>query len=136
MVNAGINYWAVLVAGIAYMVLGAVWYSPLLFAKTWLAAVGKSEDEIKAAHSPGTYIWAFVASFLTGYGIARIMIWTNGSSVSDALKIALVIGVCFVLTSFSINDCFEHRRCKLTVINILYHVIGILIIGIIIGAWR
>jgi hypothetical protein len=34
------NHWAVLVSALTLWVLGAVWYSPALFAKPWMAALG------------------------------------------------------------------------------------------------
>ena len=43
MESMGINYWAVLVAGVAYMVLGAIWYTPALFGNAWLKAIGKTK---------------------------------------------------------------------------------------------
>ena len=136
MMSSGINYWAVLVAGVAYMALGAIWYAPPIFGNTWLKGIGKTKEQIASSSSAMNYIWALIASFVAAYGIARIMVWTGGSSITDGLKVAFVAGICFVLTSFSVNDCFEHRPKGLTIGNILYHVIGLLIAGVIIGAWR
>jgi len=36
----GINLWSMLVAAIATMVVGFLWYSPLLFARPWMVAMG------------------------------------------------------------------------------------------------
>ena len=33
---AKINVWAVILAGISYLIIGALWYSPLLFGKLWI----------------------------------------------------------------------------------------------------
>jgi hypothetical protein len=35
-----INYLAVLVAGLAFVALGFLWYSPILFAKPWSKMMG------------------------------------------------------------------------------------------------
>ena len=44
----GVNLWSVLVAGIATMVVGFVWYSPLLLARPWMVAMGYDpEDKAK-----------------------------------------------------------------------------------------
>ena len=42
----GINIWAVLVSIVAMMVIGALWYSPVLFGNTWLRLIGKKPEEI------------------------------------------------------------------------------------------
>lgn len=35
-----VNLWSVLGAAVAAMVIGFIWYSPLLFAKPWMLAMG------------------------------------------------------------------------------------------------
>ncbi len=45
-----VNLWAALGAAVATMVMGFVWYSPLLFAKPWMVAMGYDPgDKAKAA---------------------------------------------------------------------------------------
>ncbi len=46
MQDVDINYVAVIVTALVPMVLGAVWYSPALFAGPWMRAVGRREDEL------------------------------------------------------------------------------------------
>lgn len=41
-----INYLAVLVAAVLNMAIGALWYSPVLFAKPWMKAIGKSMKDM------------------------------------------------------------------------------------------
>lgn len=132
---AGINYLAVVVAALAYMVLGAIWYSPLLFGQAWMQGIGKSKEQVAADSSPANYIGALVMSFIAAYGIARLMLWTGRDTIADGIVLGLFIGVCFVLTSMGVNDLFEGRRKSLTVINIVYHITGLILVGVIIGAW-
>ena len=49
MQTTGVNYLAVLVAGIVYFALGAVWYARPVFGKAWMEGVGKTEEQIKAS---------------------------------------------------------------------------------------
>ena len=41
----GVNLWAVLASGLATMVVGFVWYSPLLFARPWMVLMGYNPDD-------------------------------------------------------------------------------------------
>jgi len=136
MTVATVNYLAVLVAGAAYMILGAFWYTPSLFGNAWMKGIGKTKEQITAEFSPLKLVWAAICALVAAYGVARIMSWTGGDSLVDGLLVGLLVGVCFVLTSFWVNDTFEGRRKDLTVINSLYHLIGLMIVGIIIGIWR
>jgi hypothetical protein len=43
-----LNFLAILVAAVAAFVLGALWYSPVLFAKQWMKAHGYTPDKLEA----------------------------------------------------------------------------------------
>jgi hypothetical protein len=67
-----VNVWAVLPAAIASMVIGFLWYSPLLFAKPGMTAMGYDpEDKARIAamqKSAGPkYGVSFLASLLAGF---------------------------------------------------------------------
>jgi len=131
-----INYWALLVGAVAYMMLGALWYSPVLFGNAWMRGIGKTKEQVAADFKPINYLVALMTSFLAAYGVARLMVWTGGDSIRDALIISLLAGICFVLTTIGVNDVFEKRPSGLTFINVLYHLCGFMIIGVLVGAWR
>jgi Protein of unknown function (DUF1761) len=135
METVSINFLAVFVAGVAYMILGALWYSPLLFGNAWMKGIGKTKEQVAKDFSPVNYILAIILSFIAAYGIARLMLWSGGNTVVDAIKISIVCGVCFVLATIGVNDVFEKRVKCLTVINILYHLVGFIVIGIILAVW-
>lgn len=136
MATSGVNYLAVVVAAGVYFLLGALWYSKSLFGKAWMQGIGKTEEQLKAAFSPWKLVWTFVASFLAAYGIARIMSWIPGATLASAIMVSVLVGVCFVLSVTSMNDVMEGRSKTLTAINVLYDLVGFLLMGVIIGAWR
>ena len=49
----GINPWAVLVASVATMVIGFLWYSPILFARPWMRLMGCDPEDTSGLHSQG-----------------------------------------------------------------------------------
>jgi hypothetical protein len=134
--QTSINYLAVLVAGVAYMILGALWYSPVLFGNMWMKKIGKTKEQVAADFSLLNYLWALILSLLVAYGIARIALWTNVTGIWDGIVIGLLAGVTFVFTTMGLNDIFEKRPGSLAAINIIYHIIGFVIVGLIIGVWR
>ena len=129
------NYLAILIAAVAYFVLGALWYSPVLFGNAWLKGTGKTKEQVAADHSPMNYVIGLVTAFVSSYGIARILLWTHQGSIAAGIKIGLFVGVCFTLMAFFMNDAFEHRPKSLTFVNALYHIVGCIIAGLIIGAF-
>ena len=59
---SGISWLAVVVAIVANMVLGFVWYGPI-FGKAWMKAVGKSEDEL--TQSAGMYLVPVISTLVS-----------------------------------------------------------------------
>ena len=50
-----VNLWAVLGSAVATMVIGFLWYSPMLFAKPWMVAMGYDPaDKAKIAEMQKT----------------------------------------------------------------------------------
>lgn len=47
MPEVNINYLAVLIAAIVSMIVGGLWYSPILFGKMWTKAMGWNEETMK-----------------------------------------------------------------------------------------
>ncbi len=60
----GINYVAVAAAAVGAFVLGALWYSPLLFGKEWMKLRGAAAGTVADARpSPGLMAAEFVRGF-------------------------------------------------------------------------
>jgi hypothetical protein len=64
MENLYINHLAVWVCALANLVLGALWYSPLLFYKGWLKKSGLNEDHMAKANPVKTYGLAFLFAWI------------------------------------------------------------------------
>jgi hypothetical protein len=136
MQSGSVNFLSVLVAAVAYWLLGALWFSKALFGKTWMKGIEKTEEQLKQGFSKMAFIWCYVWSFIAAYGIARIMVWTGSTSIGQGILIGLLAGITFTLAPFVINNLFERRSKSLIMINASYHVVALVISGIIIGAWR
>lgn len=131
-----INWLAVLVAGLAYFFLGAIWYS-LLFGKKWQsynAAAMNASDAKKGAF--GIMLFSFVLMLICAFGLALIISRFNLSGWLSGLKIGLITGVCFAATAIHISYIYEKRPLGLHLINGLYNVLGNVIAAVIIAVWQ
>src|SRR5690349_14409645 len=63
----GVNYLAVLVAAVIIFLLGGLWYSPVLFAKRWVALQKKSMEEMQSAGGAGNYVQVFLCGLVIAY---------------------------------------------------------------------
>ena len=132
-----INYIAVVVAIVVNMALGAAWYSPLLFAKPWMAANDLTEESIREGGSPTRgYIVALIASIVIAFAIALFGQASGVDTAVEGLLLGLAAGLGFVATTFAANYIFESRPLKLYLINAGYPIVSFTLIGLLIGAWQ
>ncbi len=136
--EVSINYLAVLVAAIANMALGALWYSKLLFAKPWMAAIGKSEEEIKELAGKGmarTYTLAFVSALVMSFVLAHFVDYTMATTIAGGLQAGFWPWLGFVATTNLSTILFEWRPSKLYYINMGYYLVALGVMGIILAVW-
>lgn len=129
---AGLNWWAILVATAAAFVLGYVWYGPV-FGKAWVAALGKTEDEIQP--SPTPFVVSFVAALATCVVVAALMSGLGMTGAADGAVLGLLTGIGFIAASTASDTAFCGWSWKLWAIQAGYRVVYSAIMGAIIGGW-
>src|SRR5881397_3670753 len=88
MPTANINILAVLVAAVLTFVLGAVWYSPVLFAKQWMAAQGYTPEKLEEMKRRGVtraYAVSVLCYLVTAYVMALLASYTNSTTLARAV---------------------------------------------------
>lgn len=133
--NVSINYWAVLVATAAAMVVGAVWYSPILFAKPWMALVGKRQEDMKKGVGP-LYAITAVATLLCAYILAHFVDYTGANTWLLGLQTGFWAWLGFVAPTILVESLFAGRAWKLYVITVGHHLVSLLVMGAILAAWK
>lgn len=130
MPTTDINFWMVLVGAIAYMLVGAVWYSPALFGKEWERLSGK------AMGSAGSgYALSAVASLIVSFGLAYLIGITDLGGVHGSVELAASVWVFFVATTMAANAVFSAMPWRLYAINAGYPLAGFIVVAGLIGRW-
>jgi Protein of unknown function (DUF1761) len=134
-----INWIAVIVAALAYFVLGALWYSKLLFAKRWIADLKIDVNHPDAKKGMGmmfggSLVLMFVQCLALAILAGRIEGITN-TWLSGA-KLGALTGCCFSAAAVGVNYLYEKKPVSLFLINAGYAIVGNIIAGIIICCWR
>ena len=130
-----LNWLAVVVAAVVYFALGALWYSPVLFAKPWMAAAG-----VDPQRADTNYAVLFGGSFL-GYlvisiGLGLFVRALGATTIGDGLEIGLIAGIAFSATTTAINNAYEGRPLALFLINAGYNILGFGIAGALLASWQ
>lgn len=131
-----INWIAVLVAGLVYFFLGAIWYTSL-FGKKWRSYNSSLMNNTNAKKGAGVIMLiSFILMLICAFGLALIIIRLDISGWMSGLKIGLITGICFSATAVHISYLYEKRPLGLHLINGLYNVAGNIIAAMIICSWR
>ena len=135
-----VNLWSVLVAAIATMAIGFLWYSPILFARPWMVLMGYDpDDKAKLAEmqkgAGKLYVISFVASLVAAFVLSKIIFGLAINSALYGLKVGFAVWLGFVATVQLTDSLFSKKPAKLFLINTGYQLVCYLAMGAIIGAW-
>jgi hypothetical protein len=127
---ANLDWIGIMLCGIASMVLGGLWYSPLLFGKSWQRGAGLSDEELARGNMALIYGGAFLLSLAAAVIFALlaghrhgILPWTLAGAGAGAL----------VAAAFGINYLFERRSLSQWLINGGYHLLQFILFGLILA---
>jgi len=130
------NPWAVVAAVMVNMVIGALWYSPLLFGNRWLKAIGKRPEDISQEDASKSMALSIVPATVSALLLALACGMLNIQTAAGALLTALMISVGFIgMNAFNLV-LFEGRSMVVTVINTGYTWVSFSVGAIIIALWR
>ena len=132
---ADLNWLAVLVAGLAYFVLGAVWYTDALMGKQYRAALGLDPNQA-GKPEPMPLVINLVGWLVSALALALVMEASGASGVGDGILFGLVVGVGIVLSQMLVMTTYENRGNALFKVNAPYVVLGYTLMGIILATWR
>jgi len=136
-----INYLAIVVAAIASMIIGFIWYGPL-FGKTWMQLSGITQEKIDAAKAKGmtkTYIIAFVGSLVMSNVLAHSLVFAAAFYKVSGMPAGLMSGfwnwLGFVATVTLGAVLWEGKPWKLWVLTNGYYLVSLLVMGVILALW-
>jgi hypothetical protein len=135
MLTFSLNWLAVLVALIANMVVGALWFGPL-FGKQWMKELGLTMEDIEGSDMVKPYGIAILNSFLMAFILANVIHWTGTSTLFGGVLLGLLMWVGFSGFSFAANHAFEGRSAPLWFYNSFGFLFGLIIQGAILGIWQ
>src|SRR5258708_10787693 len=113
----GVNLWAVLVSALATMVVGFVWYSPLLFARRWMVLMGLDPDdkakiaEMQKSAGP-SYALSLVASALAAAVVGEIIAIAPIGTALDGLKAGLPVSLAFATPVQTTHSLFLQQPAQ------------------------
>ena len=133
------NFWPILVASIVAFAIGALWYSPILFGKEWMALNKMSASDVDAAKAKGVwkmYVSQFVITLIS-YSVLGFLVVSSGMwGASNGAFLGFFLWLGFVMPIGASGLFWEKKPFKLVLINVVGTLLTLVIGGAIIGAWK
>lgn len=130
-----INYLAVLVAVVANMLIGYVYYARPVLGNTWMKLIGKSPEELKKG-AGAAMGWMLLFAVIEAYVLAFFVDYTTAASVGAGAVTGIWIWLGFALPILGGDNVFSGRPRKLLVLQLGYHLISLVVMGAILAAWQ
>jgi len=136
-----LNYWAILVASVLSMVLGAIWYGPL-FGKKWMEIVGADANDIMARkkmqkEAGKLYVVQFILTLFQTWVLAIYI----QSALSDigGIENAIWIWAAFVMPTIAGSAMWNNDSSKISWARFLiqggYQLVLFIMFGLILTWW-
>ena len=133
-----VNYLAVLVAALATIFIGALWYSPLLFHRIWVKAHGYSEEKVEQMRKTAgrAFIVSLFCYIVMAFVLAVLVSWVGVASVGQGALLGLLVWVGFLATLGLTAHMFSEKRLSTYLIDAGYQLVYSVVMGVIVATWR
>jgi hypothetical protein len=129
-----INYLAVLVAGIARMALGSLWYSPVLFLKQWLRLQNMTPEDMKPGF-PKAIAVDVVGSLVMAFVLVHAVHYAGAATAPQGAAVGFFNWLGFVAVVTLAMNVYERKPLALFFINNGFQLIALVIMGVILAVW-
>jgi hypothetical protein len=134
--HLGFNHLAIFVSAIMQWLLGAIWYSPALFAKPWMAMVGIQKGADNKKTMIAGMIMSFIGSLVTSFILVHLVLWSGASTYGSGAFIGFIAWAGFIAAPLVASYIYENRPFKLFAINTGYWLVCLVASGILLAIWR
>ena len=129
----------VAVVTLANFMLGWLWFSPVLFVKPWMRALGKDPNrkptKADMAQMPKLMAGALLTSFLFSAGTAVLVQSLGAADAGQGAILGAFVGLVFI-ASHQLGTAFEGRKGMVILISSAHGLAALIMDAAIHGAWH
>jgi hypothetical protein len=129
---------AFLAAAVAAWLIGALWYSPVMFAKPWVKAHGYTPEQLAAMQvMQGKVIAATLVAMILMAAVLQVFLRHLGAdSAGDGVQWAFHSWLGFAVPLGFIAHLYSQKKIAAWLIDAGYQLVYLLVMGAILGAWH
>ena len=133
--SGGINWAAVLVAAVAFYLIGFVIYGVLIPEETWMALSGETKAELEAV-GESRMPFGPLMPIMTALFMALIFKWGAVNGAGAGVRWALAIALASAVPALMYGWVYGTGPLRMTLIDSAHLLLGHAAAGAILGRWR
>lgn len=124
---------AIILAAVAGQIIGALWYSPLLFGKQWMKLSGVTQKDIDGAKGKmgPAYLMAFIGAIVMAIVLALVFGWSSVDSFGQAFIVTVLLWAGFTLPVHLGQILWGGKPAGLFFLNGAYQIVMMVIMALI-----
>jgi hypothetical protein len=134
--DTSISWLAIALATISGIVVGGLWYSPLMFVKRWMKETNMSDTEMQKRF-PKAFPWLALAAFLTAFVLAHFTLYagayTGMSGIANGLTTAFWAWLGLAGAAILAHGALDTRHPYVLWVNLGNRFATLMVMGAIIG---
>ena len=123
-----------ILAVLVKVVVGALWYSPLLFLKPWQRLSGIRDEQMKGGMVKGFTTWILGAVIMT-FVLAHAVFYAGAKTIPLGAAVGFLNWLGFILVVQLDDWAAAKRPTQLLLINAGSNLVALVIMGAILAAW-
>lgn len=134
-----LNYKAIVVATVGAYIIGALWYSPVLFEDAWMNAHGYDRAQVDAILEglvPVGFISSFLAYAVTCVVTALLCQATGVESAKGGAAIGFALWLGYAASLGLMLNLFSANGLAVWLIDSTFQLVFLVGIGAVLGVWR
>ncbi|MCB0611038.1 MAG: DUF1761 domain-containing protein [Lewinellaceae bacterium] len=135
MESGNLNHLAVIAAALSTFVLGALWFSPILFGKAWMVENNLTEEDLKKGSMAKILGLALIFALVMAYNLGFFLADPSVDFKMGALY-GFLTGFGWVAMAIFTIGLFERKTWRYMLINAGYMIVSFTVMGMILGAWK
>ena len=131
-----INYPAVGVAALATILIGVLWYSPMLFGGLWAKAHGYSKEQLRETAGRAFMVSLF-CYLVIAFVLAMLVSYTGVSTVRQGAFLGFLVWIGFLATLGLTAHMHSHGKpLSIYLIDAGYQLVYAVAMGVVLAVWQ
>jgi hypothetical protein len=128
------NHTHLLLVALLQWVLGAVWYSPVLFANPW-TALNEVRPEAKGIRMVLGMIVSFLGCLLIAFVLMHIIWWSGAYGLKQGARVGFILWAGFFLAPLAVQTLYDGKAFKLFAATAIYWLVALAASGALLAHW-